>query len=205
MQALTQKRIAAWSFPMASQDAPPLVRISLVASVISPVFLIWALKGNAVVSNRNFVISCLVLFALPNFYLGLLVMIAKRKNIRRTLVVQGLRDRREDVVATLLAILLPFFTSDLDSWQNILVAAVTVGIVCLLLLHARMYYFNPILALLGAHCYEMTDGTDDGSDGSDGEIGVFFIASFAPLRSTGEVRPLQITKALFLLEKSDAD
>lgn len=131
------------------------LRVMLVLSSVSPLFLLWAIRGTSLIPEPLFWGICLLLLAAPNFYLWWIVRRAKREKITRPIEIGESDDRRQDLISYLFAMLLPFYTVDLSTWRNLAATVAAFVIVVVLFTSLNMHYMNFFLALRGYHCFQV--------------------------------------------------
>lgn len=84
---------------------------------------------------------------------------AARAAQKHTLKITQFDDKDKEVLAFLLAYLLPFAAAkDMLADVHWLTGAYVFAIMLLLFTHARAFHFNPIMGLLGYHFYSLKDG-----------------------------------------------
>jgi hypothetical protein len=137
-------------------EGPVLMRLALVLSSMSPLLLLWAIRGTTLISQWVFVCICLSLFFLFNsvffwIYYGSL----DESNIRPIEVEQA-QDVRQDIIAYLFAMMLPFYTADLDSGRNVAATAVAFAFVVFLFWGLGLHYLNLWIVIFGYHCWQIT-------------------------------------------------
>src|SRR5438105_3425142 len=93
-------------------------RVLMVLSSISPLFILWALRGNKLVADSYLISFCVVMVIVPNAFLWLRMKTARRLHERRELTVGAAEDHREHVLVYLFAMLLPLYTAELGSWRD---------------------------------------------------------------------------------------
>lgn len=145
---------------VSTQEAQPgegslFLRVMLVLSSVSPLFLLWAIRGTSLLSEPVFWGICLLLLAAPNLYLWWIVRRAKREKITRPIEIGESDDRRQDLISYLFAMLLPFYTVDLSTWRNFAATVAAFIIVVVLFTSLNMHYMNFFIALLGYHCFQV--------------------------------------------------
>src|SRR6266487_3375410 len=86
-----------------------LARFLMVLSSVSPLFVLWALRGSRVVEDRWLVTVCLLFIVIPNGFLWLRISTAKRNKELRKLTVVRAEDHRDHLLVYLFAMLLPFY------------------------------------------------------------------------------------------------
>ena len=86
-------------------------RLLMTFSSLSPLFILWAVRGTKLIPDTWFIPGCLALAILPTLFLGLRIQTAMKQNDRREIVVGSVDDHRTHVLVYLFAILLPFSNS----------------------------------------------------------------------------------------------
>jgi hypothetical protein len=93
-------------------------RLIMVLSSISPLFVLWAVRGNSLVPNRWFIAACGVMIIVPNGFLLFRLWIAKKHKDTRELIVGRAEDHRDHLLVYLFTMLLPFYATNLCSWSE---------------------------------------------------------------------------------------
>ena len=99
-----------------------LLRIILVLSSISPLFVLWAVKGVALLPDVYFVSVCLFLAIFPTIVLLVREGIATKQRDTHPLQIGSVEDHRAHVLVYLFAMLLPFYRQVVDSWRDLFVS-----------------------------------------------------------------------------------
>lgn len=147
-------------------------RILLVLSSISPLFILWAIRGTAgsdgkeLIPGAIFWMSCIAACLIPNIVLAVRFWYFRQSEFHRTIKVERADDRRQDLIAYLFAMLLPFYTVDLSSWRNFAATLAALVIVIVLFVSLNMSYMNFFFAVLGYHCFHVTSPEEPGSPSS---------------------------------------
>lgn len=126
-----------------------LVRFILVWSSLSPVFLLWAIRGVQNVPDVIWIPACVLLFALPSFVLYLIFQRSVSVANEKTIVVTAARDQREHLLTYLFAMLIPLFDANLSGGRDLLAMTLALLFVMFLFWHMRLHYMNLIFALFG--------------------------------------------------------
>lgn len=144
-----------------SREALSTARLMMVLSSISPLFLLWALRGSPAIDDRYFVPTMALLVAIPNLILWGRVRAAKSNRERRELVVGRAEDHRDHLLVYLFAMLLPFYADPLDTTRSFLAACAAVVFVIFLFWHLNLHYMNLFFALAGFRVYTLYSPDDD--------------------------------------------
>jgi hypothetical protein len=126
-----------------------LARLMMVLSGLSPLFILWAIKGNKMLSDRNLVIICAVMVVVPNVFLWLRIRTAKQNDDRRTLIIGKAEDHRDHLLVYLFAMLLPFYPMDATSWRDVAALLTALSFVVFLFWHLNLHYMNIWYAIRG--------------------------------------------------------
>lgn len=139
------------------------IRFVLVWSSLSPVFLLWSIRGVAAVPDRIWIPVCLTLFVLPTAIIYLFFRRARKTDNVKTIEVDESHDQREHLLTYLFAMLIPLFDVNLGGIRDILAVAFALALVIFLFWYMRLHYMNLIFALWGYRIYTVeakTGATD---------------------------------------------
>lgn len=133
-----------------------LARLLMVLSSFSPLFILWAIRGTDLLPVWLFVSACLLLVLIPNAVLFARLLIARKQSDCRPLEVGAAEDHRDHVLVYLLALLLPFYSEDLDTWRAFSATLAAVVMVIFLFWHLNLHYMNILFAALGLHVFSIS-------------------------------------------------
>ncbi|TXN04292.1 hypothetical protein FV222_07740 [Methylobacterium sp. WL103] len=145
--------------PMPSDQAPKVkrglgfARFVLVVSSLSPLFLLWAIRGTATLSDAYWIPSCITLFLILNLFLWLLVRRARQSDNRQTFKISSARDQREHLLVYLFAMLIPLYDANMGSPRDLCAVASAFLFVAFLFWHLKLHYMNIIFAIKGYHIF----------------------------------------------------
>jgi hypothetical protein len=137
-----------------------VARLLMVLSSISPLFILWAIRGSSLISDRYFLVFCGLMVIIPNAFLWLRVMIAKKLQERRELVIGTAEDHREHLLVYLFAMLLPFYTENLSTWRTFGSALAALAFIVFLFWHLNLHYMNVLFAALGYRVFTIYPPAD---------------------------------------------
>jgi hypothetical protein len=124
-------------------------RLLMVFSSISPLFILWAIRGNSLIPDRYFIAFCLLMVVIPNGFLWLRLRTARKLQEKRELTVGMADDHRDHILVYLFAMLLPFYSEDLGNWRYLGSAAAALAFIVFLFCHLNLHYMNLLFAALG--------------------------------------------------------
>jgi len=136
-------------------------RLLMVLSSISPLFILWAIRGNSLIPDGYFIGFCLALVVIPNAFLWLRIRTAKQMQEKRELTIGKVEDHREDILIYLFAMLLPFYSVDIISWRLLGATLAALAFIVFLFWHLNLHYMNLLFALLGYRVFAAYPPTDD--------------------------------------------
>ena len=135
-------------------------RLLMVLSSISPLFILWAIRGNSLVPDRWFITFCALMVVVPNVFLWLRIRVAKKQGDKRELTVGAADDHREHILVYLFAMLLPFYSEDIGHWRDLGATVVALAFVVFLFWHLNLHYMNLLFAVLGFRVYTVYPPAD---------------------------------------------
>ncbi len=124
-------------------------RFLMVLSSISPLFILWAIRGNSLVGDCYFIGFCALMVIVPNVFLWLRLRTAKKLEDKRELAIGKADDHRDHILVYLFAMLLPFYSEDLGNWRYLGSSMVALAFIVLLFWHLNLHYMNLVFAALG--------------------------------------------------------
>ena len=120
---------------------------------------------------------------------GILKYVARAAQ-KHTLKITQFEDKDKEVLAFLLAYLLPFVAAkDILTDVHWVTGAYVFAIILLVFAHARAIHFNPIMGMLGYHFYSLKDG--------DG-VSVLLISRVELRRVGMEIQTVRLAHDIFL-------
>lgn len=135
-------------------------RLLMVLSSISPLFILWAIRGNSLIPDRYFIAFCGLMVVVPNAFLWLRVRTAKSLQEKREVTVGTAEDHREHLLVYLFAMLLPFYAADLGTWRALAAALAALGFIVFLFWHLNLNYMNVLFAALGYRVFTVYSPRD---------------------------------------------
>lgn len=147
-------------------EGSALLRLALVLSSMSPLLLPWAIRGTTLMPYWVFLCICLSLFCLFNSVLFYIYYRSCDDSNIRPIEVGRADDVRQDVIAYLFAMALPFYTADLDSGRNAAATGVAFLLVVFLFWGLNLHYLNLWIVVFGYHCLRVTSPDNQGRHSS---------------------------------------
>jgi hypothetical protein len=137
-----------------------LARLLMVLSSISPLFILWAIRGNSLIPDHYFIAFCMLMVIVPNAFLWLRIQIAIRQADKREITVGTADDHRDHILVYLFAMLLPFYSEDLGSWRYLFASFAALAFIVFLFWHLNLHYMNLLFAALGLRVFTIYPPAD---------------------------------------------
>lgn len=139
-----------------------IARLLMVLSSISPLFILWAIRGNGLIPDEYFIGLCALMVVLPNGFLWLRFQTARKQEDKREIAVGKADDHRDHILVYLFAMLLPFYSEDLGNWRYLGSSAAALAFIVFLFWHLNLHYMNLLFAALGYRVFTVYP-PDDGN------------------------------------------
>jgi hypothetical protein len=131
----------------------------MVLGSLSPLFILWAIRGAHGVSDKCWVTFCLMSAIVPNIVLYFRWRIARKNNDHRVIVVSAAKDQSEHLLVYLFAMLIPLFGVDLGGTRDTVAVLVAFFFIVFIFWHMNLHYMNIFFALLGYHVFTVEAAT----------------------------------------------
>lgn len=124
-----------------------LARLLMVLSSLSPLFILWAIRGNKLIPEIYFLAFCGLMVIVPNAVLYLRIRTARKLKEKREIIVGSAEDHRDHLLVYLFAMLLPFYTADFNTWRDFASVLAALGFIVFLFWHLNLHYMNILFAV----------------------------------------------------------
>ena len=135
-------------------------RLLMVLSSVSPLFILWAIRGNSLIPDRWFIGFCTLMIVVPNAFLWLRIRTAREQADKRDLTVGTADDHRDHILVYLFAMLLPFYSEDLGSWRYLGASFAALAFIVFLFWHLNLHYMNLLFAALSYRVFTVYPPAD---------------------------------------------
>lgn len=126
-----------------------LTRFILVWSSLSPVFVLWAIRGVDAIQDKYWIPICVGLFLLPTLILWAILRQARKAENTKTIHISSAKDQREHLLTYLFAMLIPLFDANTDGMRDLTAVSLAFIFVMFLFWHMRLHYMNLFFAMWG--------------------------------------------------------
>lgn len=137
-----------------------VARLLMVLSSVSPLFILWAIRGTALVPDVYFLAFCALMIVVPNAFLWFRIRTAQKNQEKRELAVSTVEDNRDHLLVYLFAMLLPFYADTLATWRVLAAALAGLGFIVFMFWHLNLHYMNILFALFGYRVFTLYPSSD---------------------------------------------
>ena len=180
---------------MQNREGLSSARLIMVLSSISPLFILWAIRGSRLVPSTYFVSACMLLIIVPNAFLFFRLRTAKRHNDTRELVIGKAEDHRDHLFVYLFTLLLPFYTTSLADWREFSATLVAVCFIVFLFWNLNLHYMNILFAALGYRIFTIYPPQDENP--YTGKETVVLITRRAAMFKDQKVVPYRLSNSVY--------
>lgn len=131
-------------------------RLLMVLSSVSPLFILWAIRGNSLIRDQWFVGFCALMVVVPNVFLWLRIRMARKQSDKRELTVGTADDHRDHILVYLFAMLLPFYSEDIGTWRDFGATLAALAFIVFLFWHLNLHYMNLLFAVRGLRVFTVS-------------------------------------------------
>jgi hypothetical protein len=132
-----------------SPEGLRFVRLMMVVSSLTPLFLLWAVRGMQPVPDRWLMCICAALITIPNVVLVVRLKLAMMRGDMRTLDVERAEDHRDHLMVYLFAVLMPLFDANISRPRDSVATILALAFVVFLFWHLNLHYMNVFFAIAG--------------------------------------------------------
>ncbi len=135
-------------------------RLLMVLSSISPLFILWAIRGINLIPDRWFIGFCTLMVIIPNAFLWLRIRTARKQADKRELTVGTADDHRDHILVYLFAMLLPFYSENISTWRDLGSTLAALAFIVFLFWHLNLHYMNLLFAFRGLRVFTVYSPAD---------------------------------------------
>ena len=178
------------------QDGLRLARLLMVIGSLSPLFILWAIRGTRDVPDKWWAGFCAFCVVAPNLMLYARWRIAHRRNDHRVILVQSAKDQSEHLLVYLFAMLIPLFGVDLGGLRDTIAVLVAFAFVVFVFWHMNLHYMNVIFALFGYKVFTVDAAAPAGRPASAGTVVV--LSKRTAIASQTQLDAIRLSNTVFV-------
>lgn len=119
-------------------------RFVMVVSSISPLFILWAVKGVAIIPDIILIPICAAIVILSSGFVLLRVLVAKRTRDMRLMKVGTISNYDYHALTYIFAMLLPFYRQDISSVRELAAILIAIAFIVGIFWYLNLHYMNVI-------------------------------------------------------------
>lgn len=172
-----------------------VLRFIMVLGGMAPLFILWAVRGAEVMCNWIFRPGCLAIALIPNAVLLFRLFNVRKRNYGSVLEVGALEDRRDGILTYIVAILLPFYSSSLETWPEFFASLGAVVFILVVFMYLDLHYVNVFFAVCGFRIYFVKPM--EPASGLSSRQGAILITRLPGLRTEDRFSVAEIAKNIY--------
>ena len=175
-----------------------IARLLMVLSSISPLFILWAIRGANVkgLPEAFFLAFCALMIIVPNGFLWWRVRQVKKQKDKKEITAGAAEDHREHLLVYLFAMLLPFYSASMETLRDFSAHMAAIAFIVFLFWHLNMHYMNIFWAIRGYRVFTLSPVNDDNP--LSGKSSQVLITKRNHIVSGEEITAYRLSKTVFL-------
>ena len=125
------------------------VRLIMVVSSFSPLFVLWAIRGISLIRDLYFVPACMFLVLAPVGLLWLRMRTAKAEDDQQFLKAGVSEDQRSHLLSYLFASLLPLYQDEIASFRHLAAVIFALFVIIFIFWKLNLHYINLLFLIRG--------------------------------------------------------
>ena len=182
-----------------SPEGLRIARLMMVLSSLSPLFILWAIRGFPMLSDKWFIALCGLLIVVPNLILYGRIRISRKQSDTKILKVGFAEDHRDHLLVYLFAVLLPFWAANLSSLRELAATLSAFAFIVFLFWHLNMHYMNIFFALFGYRVFTITSPEDENP--VSGRERLVLITQRCHVEQKADIKALRLSNTVYFEPK----
>lgn len=174
-------------------------RLIMVLCSLSPLFILWVIRGNRLIEDRWFIPGCLLFAGIPNLWFYYRLKVAQKRRDIRSLTIAKFEDYRPQLIAYLFTILLPFYRQEFGTLRDIVATSAALLMIIFLFYKLNIHNVNPILLIFGYRIYTVGPMSDDNP--YSGKASHILITWRRDLNENDQIAAIRLSRTVYLERK----
>ena len=119
-------------------------RLVMVISSISPLFILWAVKGVAIIPDIVLIPTCIAIVVSSCGFVLLRVQVAKKRRDMRLMKVGTVANYDYHALTYIFAMLLPFYRKDISTGRELAAILIAILFIIIIFWYLNLHYMNII-------------------------------------------------------------
>lgn len=173
-----------------------LFRLLMVLASLTPLFVLWAVRGNNLIPEPWFILGCILFAAIPNILIVTRVIITVKRRDQRRLTIGAHEDHRGHIAGYILSMLLPFYRQDFDTCRELAAIFTAIAFIVFLFWHLNLHYMNFLFALFDYRIFTVQPAIDDNP--YSGTTNYVLLTKRRNLATGSSIAALRLTNTVYL-------
>lgn len=136
------------------------LRLMMTLSSLSPIFILWAVRGVPIFPNTLVISICTAMVIFPSLFLWIRIRVAKKQNDRKCIFVGAVEDHSTHVLVYLFSVLLPLFMEEVTTYRDFAGMIVAFVFIVILFFRLNLHYINILFLFLGYRTFMISSPMD---------------------------------------------
>lgn len=168
----------------------------MVLGSLSPLFILWAIRGNRLIEGTLFTVICLIFAVLPNAFLYYRIRKAIKRRDSRIIVIENFDDNQTQLIAYLFSILLPFYRQEFETIRDLIALSAALFVIIFLFYKLNILHVNPLFILFGYRIYTIKPASNNNP--YSGNNSLLLVTWRKKLYPTDRVQVIRIRNSVYL-------
>lgn len=173
-----------------------LARLMMVLSSMTPLFVLWAIRGVKIIPDSYFMPICIGLIIVPNGILYFRMRLARSNGDSKTITVGTADDHRDHLLVYLFAMLIPLYDANLGACRDFAATVVAFAFIVFLFWHLNLHYMNLLFAFFGYRVYTVCPPQI--GDGISGRDNFVLLTKRTTITAGDKVSALRLSNTVFI-------
>jgi hypothetical protein len=178
-----------------ASEGLPFARLMMVLSGLTPLFILWGLRGIDPISDKWWIPICLAMVGVPNLVLAWRLSRAQKQMDKKTLTIGEADDNRDHLLVYLFAMVMPLFDLNVHAPREAVAMVTALLFIVFLFWHLNLHYMNFAFALFGYHVF--TIQPPESSNEISGGDSFVLLTKRASIRSGKEISAYRISNTVY--------
>lgn len=179
-----------------------VMRLLMVISSLSPLFILWAVRGISLIPDKYFVIICMMFVICPYAALYIKIRIGKGNKEISSLHVGSTDNNHDHIFTYLFAMLFPFYREEIETFRDLAATLIALLFIIYLFFWLNLHYINILFALLGYRVFTIRPRKDGNK--FSGKANSILITRRRFLIPNEEIRAYRLSNTVYMEKSSDA-
>ncbi len=165
-------------------------------SDISPLFILWAIRGNSLIPDRYFICLCAVFGTLPHVLLWLYICMVRKHKVTYIITAGSVYDYYDNAMVYIFVMLLPLYSGYVVTLRDMVAMLTAVSMVVFIFWYIKIQPMNILFSMLG---YRMlTVAPPDGENGPKGSTQYILTAKRNGLASGERITAYSLSNTVYI-------